>query len=268
MNTRGDYFRKWCGRFLLLAGAHWCMAGPSDADQFAQGNVAFAAGKYADAIHEYEALQAKGECSVPLLYNLANACYRDGRIGAAILNYERAQWFAPGDPDIRANLQFARRSAGLFEPAPGAMEKVADFLSLNAWAWIFTLLLALLCASQILRMLRRGAAGNARPVTLLLALACGISLAAVFTRMMETNRAVIISPETPLMVAPLEGSPSSYALAAGSLVRVDKQRDHFLFVRTEEGRRGWISDTHLEPVVTQKFRDSHPSEVPHTDVRR
>lgn len=43
-----------------------------------------------------------------LYYNLGNSYYRTDNITRAVLNYERALLLAPGDADIRFNLQMAR----------------------------------------------------------------------------------------------------------------------------------------------------------------
>ncbi len=54
--------------------------------------------------------------SAPALFNEANAAQRAGRLGPAILNYERGQWLAPGDPAIAKNLHAAREKAGVTAP--------------------------------------------------------------------------------------------------------------------------------------------------------
>ena len=42
-----------------------------------------------------------------LYYNLGNACFKSGKLGEAILWYERARRLLPHDEDIEANLRFA-----------------------------------------------------------------------------------------------------------------------------------------------------------------
>lgn len=64
-------------------------------------------GHYQQAIKDYEELLKKGP-SVELYYNLGNSYYRTDNITRAVLNYERALLLAPGDADIRFNLQMAR----------------------------------------------------------------------------------------------------------------------------------------------------------------
>ena len=42
-------------------------------------------------------------------YNLGNACFKAGRLGEAVLWYERALRLAPRDADIRANLHYVEQ---------------------------------------------------------------------------------------------------------------------------------------------------------------
>ena len=67
----------------------------------------YAKGNYMQAIKDYEELLKSG-ASVDLYYNLGNAYYRTDNITRAVINYERALLLAPGDKDVRFNLQMAR----------------------------------------------------------------------------------------------------------------------------------------------------------------
>jgi tetratricopeptide (TPR) repeat protein len=73
-------------------------------------NRAYTEGHYDQAAHQFqELIQAHGY-SASLCFNLANADAKAGKIGSAILNYERARYLAPSDRDIDQNLQVALRS--------------------------------------------------------------------------------------------------------------------------------------------------------------
>ncbi len=64
-------------------------------------------GNYQQAISDYEELfEERGICC-RIYYNLGNAYYRTDNITKAVLNYERAHLYRPGDEDINFNLQFA-----------------------------------------------------------------------------------------------------------------------------------------------------------------
>src|ERR1700676_2039670 len=56
--------------------------------QFAKANQEFAAGRFKEAIDDYEGLVRAGPWSSNLFYDLGNAYFRNGNLGRAILNYE------------------------------------------------------------------------------------------------------------------------------------------------------------------------------------
>ncbi|MBI4025048.1 MAG: hypothetical protein HY360_08710 [Verrucomicrobia bacterium] len=221
----------------------------STEELFNRSNAAFVSGRYADAIRDCESLLAQGKCSAALLYNLANACFRDGKIGSAILNYERALWLAPYDADIRANLQFVRRAAGIFEAPLPWWQIVSAQFGLNTWAWLAGAFFTLLCGALAAHTLRFNGKRNIRPAIALVVLAWGIAVSSAAIRSADLNRAVVIASETSLRVAPLEDSPSLLSLAAGSVVRIQKQQKRFFFIRTMEGRMGWVSERQVQRVI-------------------
>src|ERR1051325_497601 len=96
---------------LILGRGLW--AAESNRSQFDQANRLYEEGKFGDAISLYGAILKAGRVSSGLLFNLGNAYFKNGEIGRAIYNYRRAQALAPRDPDVQANLRFARdRIAG------------------------------------------------------------------------------------------------------------------------------------------------------------
>ncbi|MDE5979645.1 MAG: tetratricopeptide repeat protein, partial [Muribaculaceae bacterium] len=71
-----------------------------------QADSAYSADNFVMAEALYlKALEAGGSSST-LFYNLGNAYYRQGNLGKAIVNYERALKLDPTNADARANLEF------------------------------------------------------------------------------------------------------------------------------------------------------------------
>lgn len=91
------------------------------------GNAAYTAGDFARAAELYKTIADKGLYSAPLYYNLANALFKSGETGGAILYYNRALRLAPGDEDIRHNLEYAERST------KDKIEEIPEFF-LVSWA--------------------------------------------------------------------------------------------------------------------------------------
>ena len=74
---------------------------------FQQANEYFVQKQYDKAIESYRQLVSSGYEGTSLFYNLGNAYYRSGKIGYAILYYEKALRLSPGDEDIKHNLSLA-----------------------------------------------------------------------------------------------------------------------------------------------------------------
>src|ERR1041385_4838407 len=106
MNLRRNSFRIVAAIWLL--GLSTAVAATSD--DFKAANQLYDAGKFAEAAAVYEKLEPK---TAHVYYNLGNAWFRQGKMGLAVLNYERARRLAPRDPDILANLKFAEQRLGV-----------------------------------------------------------------------------------------------------------------------------------------------------------
>jgi hypothetical protein len=170
-------------------------------------------------------------------------------MGPAVLNYERALWLDPGDADVRANLQLARRAAGLFEPSIAGWRSIPNLFSLDVWTWLAAWMFMLLCGAGILRRLRLDTKWSAKPWIVFFALAWVISGASAAFHMSDLDRAVVVTPETPLRVAPLDNSPSIFNLTAGSVVQIQKQRDSFFYIHGQDGKKGWVSSQQVQQIV-------------------
>jgi tetratricopeptide (TPR) repeat protein len=96
--------------------ALWLLSSASAAENpvklYDAGNYAAAAEAFEDRAQERPEVAARH-------YNLGNARFKDGKLGAAIAEYQRAFELLPRDSDIRYNLQFALRRAGEDLVPPG-----------------------------------------------------------------------------------------------------------------------------------------------------
>ncbi len=216
-------------------------------DLFTQANRAFAAGHYADAIRDYETVATKQGYSVPLLFNLANAYFRDGKVGRAVLNYERALVLAPKDADIEANLRFARKVNGLFVPDPAWWQRATHLLSMDGWAWLAGGSLALSCVGGIMWLLSKRRPWRSVIFLPLLTLSAATTCLGVLWG--DFNRAVVLAPETTVRIGPFDTANSSGTLMAGEVVEIQNRHENFFFVRNPDGKSGWVSNQQIERVL-------------------
>lgn len=117
----------------------------TDAQAMQAANQLVEAGHTAEALRLYEQLARQNPQDAALLYNMGNVHLLQGDASQALAAYEQAAALAPRDADIRANLELARQTLGLAQPAAGPVAMVAGagsrwltgdelaLLALGAW---------------------------------------------------------------------------------------------------------------------------------------
>src|SRR5262245_5392479 len=122
---------------------------PTPEMAFDSANKLYEQGKYPEAASAYSQLTQNGHASAPVYFNLGNALFKSGQNGKAIAAYRQAERLSPRDPDIRANLLFARGQTQGPTLSITKWQNWLNRLALNEWAlvttiafWTFFLLLA------------------------------------------------------------------------------------------------------------------------------
>ena len=95
---------------LLAIGAGTGVAAAAEAPQpiFDRASGEYRDGRYDEAAKGFEAVLAQGIDDPRVHYNLANAYFKLGKVGPAILQYERTLRLDPSDDEARDNLVLAR----------------------------------------------------------------------------------------------------------------------------------------------------------------
>lgn len=217
------------------------VAGAASPDaRFAEGEAAFRAADYARAARAFRESAAARPASGAFL-NLANAEWRRGRVGYAILAWEQALWLDPFDQRARANLRLARKSAQLESPNLAWYEVISTWLPVNWWAWItgasLWLGVGLALLPGILRIRKSvwHQAGAAVALAFFL-----LSLPAHLGVMTRTRLAFVLEKNTPLRLTPTAEAQELWALGAGEVVRLEREHGKYVLVRTRSGRTGWV----------------------------
>lgn len=78
---------------------------------FEEANAAYRDGNYQAAVKAYEQILENGELSAELYYNLGNAHYKLNNVAPSIYYFEKALQLDPTDEDIQNNIVFARNMA-------------------------------------------------------------------------------------------------------------------------------------------------------------
>ncbi|MDD5436070.1 MAG: hypothetical protein PHX20_00805, partial [Candidatus Omnitrophica bacterium] len=101
------------GIFLfLLSGTLFAqadIAAQPDPDKvFYLANGLYEKRDYEKALEEYNKILNSGMDSGSLYYNMANTYFKLGKLGYAVLFYEKAKRIMPQDSDLKTNLNYAR----------------------------------------------------------------------------------------------------------------------------------------------------------------
>lgn len=224
----------------------------SPAQQYNLGNRLYAARDYAGAARAYqEALKAGPSAAAE--YNLGNALFKSGRIGRAILHYRRARFLAPRDPDVAANLGFARSyrvDKMLSSPGPvaRALDETLHRVSRTEATWIAALGFALAGFGLAGWIVRRWAA------LLVLAVACtvvalyGFLSGRAWSGEIAARPAVVVESEVHALSGPSEDAKEILLLHDGTEIRIRETRGDYVLVQVPGGGAGWIRREAVERV--------------------
>lgn len=214
-------------------------------NQFETANRLYQQGKSDEAITAYQRLLEHGVVAPALYFNLGNAYFKSGQLGRAIAAYRMAQQLSPRDPDIRANLQFARNQV---QPPTFPANKLAQWLgtfTLNEWTtfaaavfWVFFVLLAVGEARPQLKRRTRPCIWFAGSAFVILA-ACLVT--AHVAQRNATRIAIIVEPEVAVRQGPLDDAPKAFVAHDGAELKVLDQKDDWLQVSVAPGRFGWVN---------------------------
>jgi tetratricopeptide (TPR) repeat protein len=234
---------------LALAVAALFLPALARAESLDDAHRAFAEGRYHASTLGYQSVLAQNGYSAPVLFDLGNSYYREGNLAQAILAYKRAQWLAPADTDIGANLRLAEEKAGVAAAEPSWTEWPRRFLSVSEWARVASGAWTLLCASLFMRTLvpRWRFLFSSSSVACVLALFTAI--AAITVSSGELHQAVVIDKNASALISPFVAAQAAFSPLPGETVTVQKAYDDFLLVRDPAGHSGWIGKTQISPII-------------------
>jgi len=243
-----------CGPPLVLLVCTFLAPGvrcESPEESFDRGNAAYERESYEEAIEAYRAVLRYGIEDPRLEYNLGNAAFKLGRLGQAILHFERARRLAPTDRDVLANLEYARSFC--FDPAIPD-ERAALLRWLAGWqdrlgpdrqAW---LLLAVFWASASLVAWGFSRSGRFSTTigwslaTLIVAgLLLGASWYTTHQRLEGRRSAVILDDVVEVLAGPGQNNPTLFTVHEGLTVEVRGERDEWIQVSLPNGLFGWLA---------------------------
>ena len=223
------------------------------ADQFfKEGNTAYTAGNYQEAIEAYEKVLDAGQESAALYFNLGNANYKLNKIAPSIYNYERALRLKPNDRDIKNNLAFAQNmTIDAVTPLPQNTftkwyNNVLNLLTIDGWAMLAVVSILIFMGSFIAYRFV-GATGQKRLFFTTTCTTLILGILALFlayrsqTRMENDRLAIVFASTAEVRTEPRLSSEKAFTLHEGTKVGILSENDEWQEIRLADGKEGWIS---------------------------
>ena len=202
------------------------------------------------------ATSAQAGVSAPELFNQANAAQRAGRLGPAILGYERARLLSPAESLIEQNLRIAREKAGVNAPAIPVWQRPAHWLGFDEWALLGSSALIAGCA------LFFGKRYVPPRAVSWIGASCGaavfLAATAIGLRWNELDRGVIQNAQAKAHIAPAADAQITFELRAGEIVTAQRDYGDFVLVRTLDQRSGWVSKSDVDRIIPKPFTEVMP----------
>jgi tetratricopeptide (TPR) repeat protein len=235
--------------FWLIAifmASHVCMGAAPSAEvstAFEDANKLYGQGRYAEAAVAYESLASNDVNAVTLYFNLGNALFKSGQLGRAIAAYRKGEKLSPRDPELRANLQFARDQVKGATFRAGWWERMLNKLRPNEWTaatvaglWATFLMLAAMQIWPNSKSALRTWTSLSTVMTLLL----GGTLGCAMAHEKSSKVAVVTANEITVHTGPFPEAQSSFTAHDGAELRVLDRKDDWLQVTDGTRRFGWV----------------------------
>lgn len=214
---------------------------------------------FSAAISEYEKLISEGYQGASLYYNLGNAYYRTGKLGYAILFYEKALKFSPSDEDIIHNLALANSKT---IDKPDALPKFflfewweafLAFLSTQTWI-ILTLIVYLIFLITVALYFFAGNIINPRVTfftgsLILILLILSVSVVVIkLNRESKRIEAVIIENSVVVKLSPHKQGKDGFVIHEGLKILLEEQLDEWNKIRLPDGKVGWVKKNQIAAI--------------------
>lgn len=231
-------------------------------DMKTAADVAYQKGNYQEATRLYNEV-LKIAVSADVYYNLGNALYRSDNLTEAILAYERANQLAPGDRDIKHNLDFAR-SKTIDRMLPTDRVFFVEWYDALCYSntvdgWGYTALGALIAALLLFLVYLF----VEHPVVQRLSFYLSMVLIVVFVfgnifawqqknYASSTSGAIVTAPTVTVKKTPNQQSADACVIHEGTRVDItDSGLSGWYEIRLLDGREGWLQSSTVERICRE-----------------
>lgn len=223
---------------------------------FEKGNEAYVSGNFEEAISLYNKIIDEGFESSELYYNIGNAYFKSGKLGFAVLNYERGLKLSPNDEDLIHNIQFVNsKLLDKIESVPLLFifewwNSFVKLFPINSWIVLsliiyITLLtiIILFLYGRSIRLQKLSFAGGLFLFFLLIVFS--FSTYSSIKKFNSTNEGIILSQQVNVKFSPDEKSTDSFILHEGAKIFIQDEFENWIKVKIADGKVGWIKQNQI-----------------------
>ncbi len=217
---------------------------------FSRANQLYENGDYPEAITEYKKIIGLGYTNGNLYYNVGNAYLKQGEIGQAIANYERAGKYIPRDGDLSANYDYAvsfvkngNSNKNKFIDRINQFNKSFTFAEVAFMLSLSFFCLLLLIGYRIIRKKKKGLLSISMFAVFLFLL---LNIQASNAKFKEENDVVVIEKKINARFEPFEEATSYFVLYEGQIVHVIGYKGYWTKIRRYDGKKAWVKTSQIE----------------------
>ncbi len=224
-----------------------------------EANKVYNEGSFEQATELYETVIQNGYESAEVYYNLGNAFFKQNKIAAAILNYEKAKKLEPNDENINFNLKIANsRIVDKIETVPELFymqwwNSLIYALTVDQWGMLSTATFILLLVMALIFLLWRLVWLKKLSFWFgVLFLISSISTYALanqkFNSFKKDYEAIVFTPTVTVKSSPTESSIDLFVIHEGTKVELTDNVAEWYEIIIANGSVGWVRATDIEKI--------------------
>ena len=223
---------------------------------FARGNDYYEKNEYNKAIEEYEGIIKQGYSSGPVYYNLADAYFKSGDLGHAILSYTRALYAMPRDADLLSNYKFVKSTiASKVMPSRAIwnwrpLRLYLCGLTVDEITWISVGIYVVVLLMFLVKVIARSRNPYMLWIIIFLVVCLSGNSVIVWHKSNDIRTgAITVVKSTEALYGPFDTATKFFVLHEGMKVNVVQEKDDWRKVERADGKVGWVKKSDVEMVI-------------------